>query len=81
MHLSGNLRLQHSPDPRSVDNFNKVYRETKQRMDLLSKAKRLKESSSYPLLEENQKAYEVLDLLRCQAAARGEKKCRKLRMG
>ncbi len=68
-------------DPRLVDNCIRKYEEIIIKNNLISRALALEERSKYNFDEDLQKEFEEMDLIRYNAIAEAERKCRKLRMG
>lgn len=68
-------------DPRTVANYICKYEEIIKKHQLISRALALEEQSKQHFNLDLQKEYEEIDLIRYNAMAEAERKCRKLRMG
>jgi hypothetical protein len=71
----------HCRDPRLIDNFVKLYHQYVAPFNLFERVNQLDERAITMPKHQVLKEYEELDLIRCQASAFAESKCRKLRTG
>jgi hypothetical protein len=79
--IKPSARRLHCKDPRLIANYVRIYKDFISKNRLLSKVRKLKDKSAYPLSSCDQHTYEELDSLKCKGVALAKKKCRKLRMG
>jgi len=71
----------HCKDPRLIDNYIKLYHQFAMPIQLFQKVKDLDSNAKHMTKSQVIEVYEELDVIRCQATAFAEAKCRKLRTG